>query len=107
MAKSSVKLLCFLGGLVAFRFHDGKDQKPFIFMISGFWDVPMTPQTIINVHWMVVGGTRKRKRNDGRWSLDTPWVLCALITRHLRLRSSLRRCRRMIWALGEREILED
>ena len=32
-------------GLPTFGCHSGKTQKPFIFMIFGFWDMFMTPKT--------------------------------------------------------------
>ena len=39
-------------GLVTFRFHHGSPLKPFIFMISGFSDVSMTPQTNYFYLWI-------------------------------------------------------
>ena len=33
-------------GLITFRFGYGRDRKPFIFMISGFLDVAISPKTI-------------------------------------------------------------
>ena len=38
-------------GLVTFRSGYGRDRKPFIFMISGFSDVSMTPKTHIVYLW--------------------------------------------------------
>ena len=31
-------------GLVAYHFHSGKNRKPLMRMVFGFWDVPMTPK---------------------------------------------------------------
>ena len=38
-------IILLLFGLVAFRFHSGRDRKPPMFMIWGFSDVSMTPKT--------------------------------------------------------------
>ena len=37
--------------VIAFRFHYGRDREVIIFMISGFSDVSMTPQTNIIYLW--------------------------------------------------------
>ena len=38
-------------GLVTFRFHDGEDLKPLIFIISAFRDVSLSPKTNIIHPW--------------------------------------------------------
>ena len=45
------RIILWHSGVITFRLHYGRDRKPFIVMISGFSDVPMTPKASIIYLW--------------------------------------------------------
>ena len=64
IAQKLCRVILFDSGLVTFRFRSGRTRKPVIFMIFGFLNVPMTPETNYISRWRHKMASKNQRKSQ-------------------------------------------